>query len=98
MAHMLGEDVLPEEVQSRRRRLRNRIRSLREPVRSRRENMVPGPDVVGKLENQVMSLRNKAMNRDGVLGRIRGDSSGSGGSSGSSNGGTSESSSTSSMT
>lgn len=91
MVRMLGDRVLPESVQARRRQVRQRVNSLREPVRSFREEKIPGPDVVGKTERQLSSLRDRFVSRDAVVERvrqIRSDSSsdGSGSGSGSGNG------------
>lgn len=85
---MLGDNLLPDAVQSRRRQLRSRVEGLRQPIRQRRQNIVPGPDVVGRLEDTVTGLRNKAVDRDAVLARIRerrADSGGSGTSDGTQN-------------
>lgn len=71
MARMLGDRVLPEAVQSQRRKLRSRLQSVREPVRSFREQNIPGPDVVGTVENQVTDLRSKVVSRDSVIGRVK---------------------------
>lgn len=104
MARMLGERVMPESVTAKRRQLRSRIQDLREPVRSKREDLVPGPNVIGKLESQVNQLRTSVVERDSVLSRIRnrgdGSSSGSGSNTSSSgeSSGSSGSSSVSSMT
>lgn len=93
MPQMLGESVLPDSVNSRRRQVRERVQSLREPVRSTREDVVPGPDVVGKLESQLMTARDRFAQRDGMLqGRdlgsrlmeLRGSDSGNDGGSGNS--------------
>jgi len=59
MARLLGEDALPEQVNSARRTVRRRASSLREPIRSTREDLVPGPDVIGSLESRAMGLRSK---------------------------------------
>lgn len=94
MPQMLGENILPDSVNTRRRRVRERVQSLREPLRSTRENLVPGPDVVGKLENQIMDARDRVVQREGALQgmdlgsrlmQLRGSDSGSDGSNGSSN-------------
>lgn len=89
MAQLLGDRVLPESVVSARRRMRARFSDLREPLRSRREELVPGPDVIGRLEGSVSDLRTRFVRRDGLIERIReqrgdmasgnGDSSGGGG-------------------
>lgn len=71
MARLLGDSVLPERVQSRRRSLRNRLTELRDPVRRFREQNVPGPDVVGRLESNVSDLRDRFVSRTTVLERIR---------------------------
>lgn len=71
MARMLGEGVLPESVQERRRQIRERAMSLREPVRNFREQNVPGPDVLGQVESRVTGLRDRVVSRDGVLSSIR---------------------------
>lgn len=94
MARMLGERLFPESVTQRRRQLRNRVQDLREPVRRFREQNVPGPDLVGRAESSVMSLRDRFVDRDSVLSGImtrRGGSSGGGGSGGGGSSGTSNS-------
>lgn len=91
---MLGENLLPESVNRRRRQVRARVRDLRDPIRERRADLVPGPDVIGRAEESVLSLRDRVVNRDGLIERIRerrnGNSGGGGsdtsGSSGNSNG------------
>lgn len=100
MARMLGERVLPETVQSRRRQLRNRVTDLREPIRNRREDLVPGPDLVSKMESQLTDFRNSFVDRDSVMSRIKeaapvGDSSGGSSDSGNGGSGSNGSSSTS---
>lgn len=93
MAQLLGDRVLPEQVVSARQRIRSRVSDLREPIRSRREQMVPGPDIVGRVEDQVSSLRSSFVRRTSLLERIRsqrngegnGDSSGNGTNNSSSN-------------
>lgn len=71
MARMLGDNVLPESLQSRRRSIRNRLKNLREPIRRRRSEAVPGPDVIGSLESRVSGLRDKVVDRDSALENIR---------------------------
>jgi hypothetical protein len=68
---MLLQDVLPDAVSERRRELRQRLQSLREPIRSRREQFVPGPDVVGSVEERLMDLRSQVTQRENILERIR---------------------------
>lgn len=68
---LLGERMLPEAVNQRRRSLRNTLQDFREPIRTRREQLVPGPDVVGLTEERVTNLRQRVMTREGVLSRIR---------------------------
>lgn len=63
---MLGDKVLPEAIQSRRRKLRSRVMDIREPLRTRRERNVPGPDVIGKAESTVSDLRARFVNRTTV--------------------------------
>jgi len=71
MARMLGESVLPESVNSVRRNIRNRAMGLREPIRRRREQLVPGPDVIGQVESSVTDLRDQFVSREGLLDRVR---------------------------
>lgn len=81
MPQMLGQKFLPESVQSRRRQLRNKVNNLRSPVRQKRTDLVPGPDIIGTAEDQLMGLRDGFVSRQGVLGRIkarRSDDSGTG--------------------
>lgn len=84
---MALQNVLPESVNERRMRLRQRFQSLREPIRSRREQLVPGPDLVGSVEERLMQARSQVMQRDNILQRIRQrrDGGGSGGSGGDNN-------------
>lgn len=91
MARMLGDRLLPESVQSRRRQLRQRAQNLRDPIRNRRENLVPGPDVFGRAESTASDLRDRFVQRDGVVSRIRArrngnDNSGNGNSNGNGSG------------
>lgn len=87
MARLLGDNLLPDSVVSRRRQVRQKISDLRQPIRQFRERNVPGPDLVGSAEEQFMNLRNKLVSRDSVMSRIRSrngtnnseDASGSGG-------------------
>lgn len=72
MSTLLGDRFVPESLQSRRRSVRRRLRDIREPVRSRREDMVPGPDLIGTAERQVSDLRNSFVNRDSVIVSLRG--------------------------
>jgi len=71
MSPMLGENILPESVNDARRRARSQVRSLRQPIRQRRENLVPGPDLVGQTESTLMDLRDRITTREGILSRIR---------------------------
>lgn len=71
MARMLGENFLPESVQSARRRVRNRVQDVRQPIRQRREDLVPGPDVIGMTEQRLSGLRDRFVSRDGLLSRVR---------------------------
>lgn len=68
---LIGDRVLPESVTSRRRQFRSRLQELREPIRSRREDLVPGPDIIGRLESSVVNLRDRFTSREGLLSRIR---------------------------
>lgn len=71
MARLLGDAVLPEQVQSRRRSLRNRLTELRQPVRRFREQNIPGPNVVGMVGNNLTDLRDRFVSRTTVLERIQ---------------------------
>ena len=71
MAQMLGDNLLPESVQSARRRFRNRLQSVRRPIRQTRQDLVPGPDLIGRVETQVMSVRDRIVSRDSLLSRVR---------------------------
>jgi len=71
MTKLIGDNMLPDSVVSRRRQVRERIRDLRQPVRRFRESNVPGPDVVESAENELTSLRNRIISRDTVVDRIR---------------------------
>lgn len=71
MAQLLGDRFLPESVTSARQRLRSRVADLREPIRSRRVELMPGPDLVGRAEDQVMNLRTRFVRRESLLDRIR---------------------------
>lgn len=91
MPHMLGENFLPESVMQRRRQVRDRLQSLRQPIKSTRESL-PGPNVIGQVENSAKSFRDKFVSRQNVLSRIknmRSQSGSSGGNSGGSSGGSS---------
>lgn len=71
MARMLGDRFLPESVQGTRRRVRNRLQDLRQPIRRRREDLVPGPDLVGQAESRFRDFRDRFVSRDGLLARMR---------------------------
>lgn len=71
MSPMLGEGVLPESVNDARRRVRSRVRSVREPVRQSRQDLVPGPDLIGRAESRFQSVRDRFVNRDGLISRVR---------------------------
>jgi len=71
MPHMLGENFLPESVQSRRRQFREKVNNLRQPLKDFRQSNVPGPNLVGKAETQFQSVKDKFFSREGVLKRIK---------------------------
>jgi hypothetical protein len=71
MPDMLGDSLLPDSVQSRRRSVRRRLQNLRDPVRSTRERVVPGPDVVGRAETSFSDIRRKVVSADGLVDRIK---------------------------
>lgn len=71
MPDMLGDNLLPDSVQSRRRGVRRRLQNLRDPVRSTRERVIPGPDVVGRAETSFSDLRRRVVSADGLMDRIR---------------------------
>lgn len=71
MATLLGERFVPESVQSRRRSMRRRLNDLREPVRSRREDLVPGPDLIGTAETRIDDLRRSFVTRDSAVASFR---------------------------
>lgn len=71
MARMLGERLLPESVNSRRRQLRERVRDVREPVRSKRMDLVPGPNLLGKAETTLSDLRDSVVERESILSKIK---------------------------
>lgn len=74
---LLGENILPEVVNSQRRSMRDRLRNLRDPVQSFRINSVPGPNIVGDLEDRFVEARDSFVTQDNILSRlqdIRGDS------------------------
>lgn len=71
MAQMLGDRLLPEAVQVQRRKVRNKITDLREPIRERRQDLVPGPDVIGSIEENVSDLRSRFVSRDTLLKRVK---------------------------
>lgn len=68
MPQLLGEDILPDSVNSQRRKVRERVSSFRQPLKNRRQDAVPGPDLVGSFESKVKNLRSKAVSRDGLAG------------------------------
>lgn len=71
MARLLGDRLVPESIQSRRRSFRSRVESLRDPIRSRRRSLVPGPDLIGMAEQQVSDLRDSFVSRDSVIASLR---------------------------
>lgn len=88
MPRMLGDKILPEGVQGKRRQLRSRIEDLRDPIRQKRRQFVPGPNIVGKAESKLSQLRDKFVTREGALSRIkelRSEDTGSSDNTGSSN-------------
>lgn len=99
---LLGDNLLPEAVMSQRRSMRTRLRNLRDPVRQFRENTIPGPNVLGQLEDRVIQMRDRFVTREMALSRLqdlRGGGGGMmnrGGNSGSNSGGGSGSGSSSS--
>lgn len=76
MAQLLGDRFLPESVVSMRRRVRSRVSDLREPLRSRREDLVPGPDIIGMVEENVSQARSRFVSRASLLERVRDRQSG----------------------
>lgn len=78
MARMLGERVLPEQVNNARRRVRARVSDIREPIRQRRQQLVPGPDLIGRTESMFRDLRDRFVSREGLLSRIRSQQEGGG--------------------
>jgi len=97
MARLLGDNLLPDSVVSRRRQFRERVRGLRSPVQQFRESNVPGPDLIGTAEDKLVDFRDRIISRDSVVKRIRARRSSSDSSSGGSGGGTDTSNSTSTM-
>jgi len=71
MPSMLGDRLLPQSVQTRRRQVRSKLQDLRQPVKSRRESIVPGPNLVGKAENRFSSAKDRFLQRQTVLQRIK---------------------------
>lgn len=68
---LIGDNLLPEAAVSQRRSMRQRLRSLRDPIRSFRQNNIPGPDVVGQLEDRIIQARDQFVTRDMVLSRLQ---------------------------
>lgn len=68
---LLGERLLPEAVNSQRRSMRTRLRNLRDPLRSFRENNIPGPNVIGELEDRAIQTRDRFVTRDMALSRLQ---------------------------
>jgi hypothetical protein len=92
MPEMLGNNFLPESVTSARRRFREQVMQMRRPVRRFRERNVPGPDIVGRVESELTSLRDNFVRRESVLSQInRRNMIGASGNSSPSNGGTADS-------
>lgn len=90
MPEMLGNNFLPSSITSARRRFREKVTELREPVKRFREQNIPGPDVIGKTEEQMTSLRDDFVRRESVLSSIKDRASGSNGGSNSSSDETNE--------
>jgi hypothetical protein len=95
MVQLLGDRVLPDSVVQQRRKLRSSVNNLRDPIRQRREDLVPGPDIIGTVESNALDLRDRFVSRDMATQRIGGvlpgdrvsdilSSNGSGGNSGNS--------------
>lgn len=89
MARMLGDSIIPDSIQDRRRSVRRRLRELRQPIREKRQSLVPGPDVIGTVEQKLDNARTSVSTRDSLMDRI--SESRLSGSDDSSNGGGSES-------
>lgn len=70
MARLLGERLLPSEVNSRRRELRRRVNELRRPIKRQRRDIIPGPDVIQKLESAATDARNTVTTRETIMSRI----------------------------
>lgn len=52
--------------------MRTKLQDLREPVRQKREDLVPGPDLVGRVEGTLTQTRSRFVSRDAVLDRLAG--------------------------
>lgn len=62
---------MPSSVQRQRRRIREKVVDLREPIRQRRENLVPGPNIIGTVEDKLTDVRDSFVTRDSVVSRIK---------------------------
>lgn len=71
MARLFGERALPSSVNQQRRRLRSRLQDLREPIRQRRLEVVPGPNVIDQIEDQVRQARSTFVERQTMVERIK---------------------------
>lgn len=43
---------------------------MREPIRQQREDLIPGPNLIGTAERRARNLRDRFVARDSVLSRI----------------------------
>lgn len=75
---LIGDNLLPEAAVSQRRSMRQRLRSLRDPLRSFRQDNIPGPNVIGQLEDRIVDTRDQFVSNDRVLSRLQ-DLRGNGG-------------------
>lgn len=67
---LLGDKILPDVIQERRESLRMRLQELRSPIREKRQQVVPGPDVIGEVEMKAIRSRDKLVNRDMSLSEL----------------------------
>jgi hypothetical protein len=67
---LLGDNILPDVIQERRESLRMRLQELRSPIREKRQQVVPGPDVIGEVEMKAIRSRNRLVNRDMSLSEL----------------------------
>jgi hypothetical protein len=67
---LLGERLLPDSVNTKRRQVRSRLEEVRRPLKNKRKSLSP-VDVIGMTENNLADIRDRFVQRNSVVDRIR---------------------------